>query len=175
MRFLLTGSVVAASTIMLFTSGPVLAHDYNLGSVTINHPWSRATPGGSKTGSGYLTVTNTGPESDRLTGGASPFAERVTIHASSIDNGIARMRPVEGGLDVSPRQTVELKPGGAYHLMFEGLRAPLKPNDKVPVTLRFEKAGSVEVVFDVAAMGAGEGAAQHDTMAPGMHQNGPSQ
>lgn len=175
MRILLTGSVVATCAFMLFTSGPTLAHDYKLGPLAINHPWSRATPGGSKTGSGYLRVANTGAESDRLTGGSSPLAERITVHASSTDNGVARMRPVVGGLELTPGQTVELKPGGAYHLMFEGLRAPLKANDKVPATLTFEKAGSVEVVFGVAAMGAGEGAAKHDGMAPGMHQNGPSQ
>lgn len=174
MRILLTGSVVAACAFMLFISGPTLAHDYPLGSLTIDHPWSRATPGGSTTGSGYLRVTNTGAEPDRLTGGSSLLAERVTVHASSTDNGIARMRPVVGGLELTPGQTVELKPGGANHLMFEGLRAPLKANDKVPATLTFEQAGSVEVVFDVAAMGAGESATRHNDMPPGMHQNGPS-
>ena len=35
-----------------------------------------------------------------------------------------------------------------------GLKAPLKQGDRVPMTLQFEKAGKVDVTFDVQSIGA---------------------
>jgi periplasmic copper chaperone A len=48
---------------------------------------------------------------------------------------------------------VKLAPGG-YHLMMLDLKAPLKQGDKLPVTLQFEKAGTVAVSLNVEGMGA---------------------
>jgi copper(I)-binding protein len=63
------------------------------------------------------------------------------------------MRPVEGGLSIEPGRTVRFAPGG-LHLMIIGLTGPLVQGDKVPVMLKFEKAGEISVSFDVGAMGA---------------------
>jgi hypothetical protein len=63
------------------------------------------------------------------------------------------MRAVEGGLVIEPGKTVTFAPGGR-HLMFLGLRAPLKQGEQVPVTLKFEHAGAVKVAFEVQSMGA---------------------
>jgi copper(I)-binding protein len=57
------------------------------------------------------------------------------------------------GVDLKPGATTELRPGG-FHVMLEGLQQPLKQGDKVPLTLTFERAGSIEVMLDVEAMGA---------------------
>jgi len=57
------------------------------------------------------------------------------------------------GLEIKPGQTVELKPG-SYHLMFNGLREGLKQGQTINGTLQFEKAGSIEVEFQVAPIGA---------------------
>ena len=46
------------------------AHDYKLGPLVINHPWSRATPKGAPVAGGYMKITNTGTTPDRLTGGS---------------------------------------------------------------------------------------------------------
>jgi hypothetical protein len=61
------------------------------------------------------------------------------------------MREVRG-YDVPAKGTFELKPGGA-HLMFMDIRQPFKEGDKVPVKLRFEKAGEVSAEFQVGRMG----------------------
>jgi periplasmic copper chaperone A len=37
------------------------------------------------------------------------------------------------------------------HVMFIGLKTPLKIGDKVPVTLKFEKASAMTVQFEVMA------------------------
>lgn len=131
------------------------------GSLTIEAPWSRATPSGAKVAGGYLKITNTGAETDRLTGGSLPRAGRVEIHEMSVTDGVMRMRPLSSGLEIKAGETVELKPGG-LHLMFMDLTAGLKNGESVKGTLVFEKAGTVDVTFRVApagSQGAGSGGA----------------
>jgi copper(I)-binding protein len=72
------------------------------------------------------------------------------------------MRPVKGGLEIKPGETVELKPG-SFHVMFVGLKKPLSAGDQFKATLVFEKAGSVNIDYDVRAMGSQSGGAM-----PGM-------
>ena len=49
---------------------------------------------------------------------------------------------------------VELKPGG-LHVMMIGLTKPLVKGEKIKARLVFEKAGAVDVVFEVEGLGAG--------------------
>lgn len=127
---------------------------YKAGSLTIEAPWSRATPGGAKVAGGFMKITNTGTESERLTGGTVPFAGRFEIHEMAMDGGIMKMRPLAKGLEIKPGETVELKPGG-YHLMFMDLKSALKEGQSVKGTLTFEKAGKVDVEFKVGPLGGG--------------------
>ena len=66
-----------------------------------------------------------------------------------------RMRPVRGGLAIPAGGAVALKPGG-YHLMFMGLKRPLKKGERFPVTLRFQTAGTLKVQFAVQPIGSTE-------------------
>lgn len=130
-----------------------LAHDYKIGSLAIDHPWTRATPGGAKVGGGYMTITNMGSEPDRLIAGAAEFAGLIEIHEMAMKDGVMRMRRLPTGLEIQPGETVELKPGG-YHVMFMQLKAPLVEGDPVMATLTFEKAGSIDLEFAVEPVGA---------------------
>jgi copper(I)-binding protein len=132
------------------------AHEYNAGPLVIDHPWTRATPGGAKVAGGYMTITNKGAQPDRLIGGSLPQAGRFEIHESRTEGGVARMRPLPRGLEIKPGQSVTLAPGG-YHVMFTGLKAPLKQGDKIKGQLIFEKAGTVEVEYAVEGIGAKSG------------------
>ena len=129
---------------------------YKVGQLVIEAPWARATPGGAKVGGAYLKITNTGAEADRLIGGSLPIAAAVEVHEMSMSDGVMKMRKLDKGLEIKPGQTVELKPGG-YHIMFTGLREGLKQGQPVKGTLQFEKAGSVEVEYRVAPIGAQSG------------------
>jgi len=144
--------LILSSAIALFGL-PAAAHDYTLGSLKIGHPWARATPPTAPSGGGFLTVTNTGTTADRLVSATSPAAGQVQVHEMKMDGNIMRMREVEKGIEIPPGATVELKPGG-FHVMFMGLRAPFAKDAKVPLTLVFEKAGSIDVDLMVQAMGA---------------------
>jgi len=129
------------------------ATDYNVGSIHISESWARATPKGASSGAGYMTVTNNGTAPDRLTCTASDAAAQCQVHTMSIENGVMKMRPVEGGLEIKPGETVTLKPGG-YHVMFVDLKHPLEQGSAFEATLQFEKAGTVKVEFPVLALGA---------------------
>ena len=126
---------------------------YRAGDLVIAGPWARATPKGAPVAGGYLKITNNGSAPDRLIGGSFPGAVKLEVHEMSMANGVMRMRPLAKGLEIGPGATVELKPGG-YHLMFLGFKGQLKAGESVKGTLTFEKAGTVEVTYQVAPMGA---------------------
>jgi periplasmic copper chaperone A len=129
------------------------AGDYKAGSLDISNPWSRATPKGASVAAGYMKITNSGSAPDRLIGGSSDVASKFEVHEMKMENGIEKMRPVQGGLEIKPGETVELKPG-SLHAMFVGLKKPLSAGDHFKATLVFEKAGTVSVDYDVRAMGS---------------------
>ena len=149
-RFAVAGALALAVSCAALAAS---AHGFKVGSLQIGHPWSRATPAGAKVGGGYLSIENKGTAPDRLVAVSVPFAARAEIHEMAVKDGIMTMRPLDNGIEIAPGQKVEFKPGG-YHIMFMELKAPLAKEAKVPVTLVFEKAGSIDVDFNVEAMGA---------------------
>jgi copper(I)-binding protein len=126
---------------------------YKIGPLVIEAPWARATPAGAKVGAGYVKITNTGEQPDRLIAGSLALASAVEVHEIAMTDGIAKMRRLENGLEIEPGKTVELKPGG-YHLMFTGLRSGLREGETMKGTLVFEKAGTVGIEYRVARIGA---------------------
>jgi copper(I)-binding protein len=142
--------LVLASALALVGGHGAVAHSYKLGPLEIGHPWAMPAPPGAPTAAGYLTVTNTGKTGDRLLGGSSPLAKTLEIHSMTMTGGVMRMRPVSGGLEIEPGQTVKVEPGG-YHVMFVAPTRPFKVGDHVPATLRFQHAGSIAVDFHVQA------------------------
>lgn len=142
-----------AAALLVTTAGAAFADDYSAGDIKIEQPWSRATAPGAKIGGGYLKITNAGRSPDRLVAVSVPFAQKVEMHESLEEDGVARMREIEGGAEIKPGESVEFAPGGK-HLMFMGLTAPLTKGQSVKGELTFEKAGKVEVEFEVEAPGA---------------------
>src|SRR5260370_5729587 len=139
---------------------PASALDCQRGAIEIGQPWARAPPPTAEAGGGFLVITNTGTTLDRLIAVKSPAADKVEIHEMKMDGNVMRMRALEKGIEIPPGATVELKPGG-FHIMFMGLKAPFAKDAKVPATLVFEKAGSIDVELMVQAMGAQPPAAKH--------------
>jgi periplasmic copper chaperone A len=115
--------------------------------IAIENPWSRVTPPGVKIAAGYMVIRNKSSTPDRLIGGSSPLAARVETHVTVKDGDIMRMRPVKG-YDIPANGTFELSPAGA-HLMLVDIKQPFKEGDKIPLTLRFAKAGEVKTVLEV--------------------------
>jgi copper(I)-binding protein len=152
-------SLIPALILSAAIAAPACAHDYKIGPLQIAHPWTRATPKGAPVAGGYMKITNTGTAPDRLIQGSSEVSDRFEVHEMSMEGGVMKMRPIAGGLEIKPGQTVELKPGG-LHVMFVGLKSQLQPDQQIKGTLVFEKAGKVDVEYKVEALGA---------QAPGGH------
>jgi periplasmic copper chaperone A len=130
----------------------VLAHEYQLKSLSIDHPFTRATPPGARSGGAFFVVQNAGTTPDKLVGATSTAAGSAEIHQMTMDGGVMKMRPASA-LEIPPGGKLELKPGG-YHVMLLDLKQPLKAGDKFPLTLTFQNAGSIVVSVDVEAMGS---------------------
>jgi copper(I)-binding protein len=149
-------SQTGAAIVALALASPATtarAADYDVGSIHIAQPWSRATPKGASAGAAYLTITNNGNTADRVTCTSSDVSAQCQIHTMAMDNGVMKMRPVEGGLEIAPGQTVTLKPGG-LHVMLVDLKHPLEQGKAAEATFQFEKAGTIKVAFPVLALGA---------------------
>lgn len=130
------------------TALPALAHDYRVADLAIAHPWSRpAIQGG--TGAGFMVIRNAGSAPDRLLSAASPAARAVELHTHAQEGGIMRMRPVPD-IPIPPGAEARLAPGG-LHVMLIGLNRPFRAGDRVPLTLTFERAGTVVVELAVEA------------------------
>jgi copper(I)-binding protein len=145
--------VLIALVAAAFCGGPAWAHDYTVGAIKIGHPWARATPKGARIAAGYMTLTNTGTEPDRLVAGSAAVSSTLELHEMKVENGIMKMRALAKGLEIKPGESVELKPD-SFHAMLIDLKHPLVLGEKVKGTLVFEKAGPVEIEYEIEAMGA---------------------
>src|SRR5205809_235027 len=104
----LLGRSLFALALLLAGSPAAFAADVKAGDLVITQPWSRATPGGAKTGAGYLTIENKGGAPDRLVAVSGDVAGRIEVHEMAVNNGVMTMRPLEKGLVIEPGKTVAL-------------------------------------------------------------------
>ena len=121
----------------------------------MRHPWARATPPGAKVAGAFMEIRNSGKQRDRLLSAATPVAARVEMHVTERDGEVLRMRQVKG-FDVPAGSRLEFKPG-AHHLMLVDPHHPLKKGGRFPLTLRFERAGEIEVSVEVQDLGSRHG------------------
>jgi copper(I)-binding protein len=142
-----------ALSLTQISATPAQAADYDIGPIHITQPWARATPKGASSGAAYMTITNNGKTPDRVTCVSTDVSEECQIHTMTMDNGVMKMRPVEGGFEIKPGETVMLKPSG-FHMMLVNLKHPLEPGKVVKATLKFENAGTINVEYPIAAIGA---------------------
>ncbi|QEY65647.1 copper chaperone PCu(A)C [Metapseudomonas lalkuanensis] len=133
---------------LLSFSGTLAAHDYNLGSLHIEHPWAMAVPAVSPNGAAYLVIHNRGTDTDMLLGADTVRAGKTEIHEHLHKDGLMKMQKVEGGVAIPAGGQARFEQGG-YHLMMFGLKQPLNDGDKFPMTLHFQKAGDLDVEVHV--------------------------
>ncbi len=132
----------------------VVAHDFKIGDLVINHPMAFETPKTAMTGGGYLSITNNGTQTDRLIEVQADFA-RVMLHTTEMKDDIARMSHLDG-IEILAGETITMAPGG-MHVMFMGLDGdPFEIGETIPATLVFEQAGEIEIVFNVEERTEGE-------------------
>jgi len=133
----------------LFIVTPATAGEVKLGTLTIEAAWARPSIGKRGNSAAYMTIANGGGVPDKLMSVSTPQAGKAQLHTHIRDGEIMRMRHVEGGIPVPAHGTVALKPGG-YHVMLMRLTAPVEKDSMLPLTLTFEKAGTVTVHASVS-------------------------
>lgn len=140
------------------------AHGSQVGDIRIDHPYATPTRPGMTTGAVYFrSLSNTGKVEDRLVAASTPAAARVELHRMQMHGNVMRMAPVSH-VFLAARATVPMKHGShdGHHLMLFDLKAPLKDGDRFPLSLTFEKAGTVQVQVWVQTPRPGSGAShQH--------------
>jgi copper(I)-binding protein len=144
------GCIIAAALATLPIVG--FAQEYRLDPFLIDRPIARATVPGATTGVVFFTISNAGNTTDRLLRASTPVAGGVALHQMAVEEGMMKMRAVPS-LELRPGARLELQPGG-YHLMLLDLKHPLKVGEKFPMTLTFERGGTLTIPVQVEAMGA---------------------
>lgn len=134
---------LALTAALLATSLLANAHEYEVGQLHIDHPWSREMPPVAPTAAAYFVVHNKGDADDRLLTVETPVAGKAEIHEHAHVNGMMKMQQVQNVV-IPAGGEVKFAPMG-YHVMLFNLKQQAKAGDRFPMTLTFEKAGPVTV------------------------------
>lgn len=119
-------------------------------SLTVTGAYVRATLPGKNTAVAYLTVHNSDVQSRRIVGLEMSIPGVAEIHGHSHDNGMMRMYRVDS-LEVPAKGERSFKPGG-YHLMLMQLAEPLRPGERITLTLIYADGYRQAVEFPVQAL-----------------------
>lgn len=156
-----TLAFLGATALLDGANGQTAPAAFRSGAITVEAPWARATPANAKVGGGYFVIRNDGKESDRLVGFSSPASGRGEVHEMTMTDGVMKMREMKA-VEIAPGASVQFKPGG-FHVMLLELKGGLAVGKPVKGTLRFEKAGAIDIEFAIAPLGA--------SGAPGGHNH----
>lgn len=139
----------------LLAAGLILMPVAHADSVQVSNVWMRATAPGQKVAGGFMDLTANADM--RLVGGSSLVCGRVELHTMRMEGGMMVMRQVPD-IPLPKGQTVSLKPGG-LHIMCIDLKQPLKPGERVPVSLQLRSSGGQEqrLQLEAEVRAAGEG------------------
>jgi copper(I)-binding protein len=148
---------LAIAALFLGLAAPSAAHEFKAGALLVDHPVLRVASPVSKTGAGFMTITNSGKTADRLLSVTTTASNRSDLHGTFNQGGVMQMRAQAGGVPIPAGDKVSFAPGG-LHVMFIGLKAAVQPGQMIKARLLFEKAGPVDVAFKAETAAA----AQHD-------------
>jgi periplasmic copper chaperone A len=161
-------SALVSTAIMLFLlvfGTTVNAHDYTVGNIHIAHPYAVPSAFAAQNGAAYIrAITNKGDAADRLLSASSSASQTIELHTMKMDGDVMRMREVSA-LPLPAKSEVTLRHddrgANGYHLMLMKLAKPLNVGDRFPLTLKFEKAGNVEVMVVVQPRGKADESTAH--------------
>lgn len=124
------------------------------GNLKISGGFARATTSGmsghsgmgamGKVSAAYMMIMNSGSTPDKLIKVEGSADAVYELHESKIENDVAKMIPVEGGIEIPANGMAELKPGG-LHIMIMELKGDLAPGDALTLTLTFESGTVITV------------------------------
>ncbi len=132
--------------------------------IEVSGAWSRATAPGQDAASVDMTIIS--KHAATLVGVSSPVAKICELHSMTTEGGMMMMREVES-IALPAAKPVNLGKSG-YHLMLNGLKAPLKEGENIPLTLSIRTGTGVDMVETSAKVGSltatGAPAMEHEQM-----------
>ncbi len=116
--------------------------------ISVHQAEIRATAGAMTATGGYARFKNVGHDDVALIRVDVEFAAKAEIHTIFAEDGVMKMRPLDGGLVIPARGEALLAPG-RNHLMFMGLTAVLKPGSIRHINFHFDDGQMVSVMAKV--------------------------
>jgi periplasmic copper chaperone A len=123
----------------LLCSAPLFASD-----IHIEAPYVRAVPPSQSNSASFMVIHNNSDTERTLVGADSAVANVVELHEHRHENGMMKMRRIDGGIKIGAHSTATLQPGG-LHIMLIGLKKRLVPGEMVAITLKFDD-GSTQAI-----------------------------
>ena len=124
--------------------------------VAVEEAWVQLPVVPVRPGAAYFKLRSSGGHG-RLVGLPPPRVERIELHETTMESGIARMAPLRNGAFDEDGE-IEFEPGGKHAMLF-GIDPEATVGSRIPLTFDIEPAG--EVTADVEIRAFGEGHAAH--------------
>ncbi|MFN0195076.1 MAG: copper chaperone PCu(A)C [Aestuariivirga sp.] len=157
----------ALSATVAFSASPGLVQaeqtpsgPWKLGNIVVEQAWARLGSDASKTCAVYLTVHNKSAADDYLLGVSSDASTTTAIHETQVKDGVARMEPIPGGLNMTSHAEVVMRPG-SIHIMLTGISGAVVPGGMLPVSMFFRDAGTLDFEVPVLPLGAKDPTVKH--------------
>lgn len=112
----------------------------------VSAAWIAEAPPTARHNAAYLVLRN-GNRADTLLAVETPVAEVVELHEMRMDQGLMRMRQ-EKTVALAANAELRLAPGGR-HLMLINMKRALQTGERIPLILRFRRAGAITVEAEV--------------------------
>ena len=128
---------------LLISLGSAQAQD-----IQIEDSYARAASPIAKSGAAFMHIINNGNQNDRLIAVRTDVATMPELHTHIMEDGVAKMREVEGGFELLAGETTILERGG-LHIMLMGLTRPLLHGETITMTLIFEQSGELTIEVPV--------------------------
>ena len=141
---------MAVSVFLLIGGNSFAANEH----LMVHDAWVREAPPSMKMLAGYFTIMNSSDRDKEIVGASSPQFERVELHKSMEEGGMATM-VAQKSVKVPKQGTVKFKPGG-LHLMLIKPKKPIKAGDKVNITLKFANSPDLKMTAEVKKATDGE-------------------
>jgi copper(I)-binding protein len=127
--------------------------------LAISDAWIREAPPATSVLAAYMTIENSGESVQQITGMESPDFRSAEIHRTVVEDGVAKMLPVDD-LGVAAGDSVSLEPGGLHVMLFDPQR-PLRDGDSATLLVHTASGATITVQAAVRRMTGDDGGHDH--------------
>ena len=119
------------------------AHKYEAENMLVDHPWMKVF---NNNGAGYFKIKNIGNTDIHLLEVVSDSVDNIELHTIIMEEDVAKMRPIKGGVIIKAGESMEFKPMG-NHLMFFGINKELGEGELMEANFKFKNSRDLLVKF----------------------------